>query len=397
MKPSVLTLTGLCLWATSANALEFSGNAQLEERYFFHDPLAVNSEQHNNYTSVALEPELYHSWDNDNQSFTFTPYARLDQYDDQRTHADIHELLWQRVFDNFEIKLGISKVFWGVTESQHLVDVINQTDSVEDVDGEDKLGQPMLSISMARDWGVLDVFILPGFRERTFAGVEGRPRTYPVVDTNLAQYQSSDKQQHVDYAFRLLNYLADWEVGLSYFDGTSREPIFLPGTNNGQPVLIPYYSQMRQIGIDAQATTEDWLWKLEIIDRNWAAKDFVALTTGFEYTFVGIHDSDADLGLVMEYLYDSRDQQYLTSFFQNDIMLGLRLTLNDEQSTEALLGVIQDLEASERFLSLEASRRLGNNWKLELEARLFASDQTDSLVYGLRKDDFIQLGLGYYF
>ena len=59
---------------------------------------------------------------------------------DQRTHGDIRELAYVHarvMIGSFVV--GIRKEFWGVTEFQHLVDVINQTDGVEDFDGEDKL------------------------------------------------------------------------------------------------------------------------------------------------------------------------------------------------------------------------------------------------------------------
>ena len=42
---------------------------------------------------------------------------------------------------------GVRRVFWGVAESNHLVDVINQTDAIENPDQEDKLGQPMLNLA----------------------------------------------------------------------------------------------------------------------------------------------------------------------------------------------------------------------------------------------------------
>ncbi len=74
-----------------------------------------------------------------------------------------------------ETRVGVRRVFWGVTEFQHLVDIINQSDSVEDIDNEDKLGQPMINLSLVKDWGIVDFFVLPYFRERTFAGAEGRP------------------------------------------------------------------------------------------------------------------------------------------------------------------------------------------------------------------------------
>ena len=53
-------------------------------------------------------------------------------------------------------------MFWGVTESQHLVDVVNQTDLVENPDGEEKLGQLMVNLTVARSWGTLNLFVAPG-------------------------------------------------------------------------------------------------------------------------------------------------------------------------------------------------------------------------------------------
>jgi hypothetical protein len=376
-----------------ARASEWSGDMSLQWRHFMHDP--ASSLQHNDYASLAIEPEWHHSWNEDNQSLTFVAFARADQYDDERTHGDIRELLWRNTFDTWQIKAGIGKVFWGVAESQHLVDVINQTDFVENLDGEDKLGQPMIQLGMERDWGKLDIFVLPGFRERTFSSHEGRP--YLAIHPDAARYESEDEQQHIDYALRLFNSIGDWEIGLSYFDGTSREPLIDPANVDiASSTIIPFYSQMQQFGLDAQATTEDWLWKLEIIHRSWLAQDFNAATAGFEYTFVGIFETSSDIGWVMEYLYDDRDEQ-ATGFFQNDVMMGLRLTLNDEPSTEALFGVIYDLDNQENLVSLEASRRLGSNWKLSVEARLFNNIDGNSLLYSIRNDDVIQMDLAYYF
>ncbi len=58
--------------------------------------------------------------------------------------------------EEWEILAGLNKVFWGVAESRH---------QVEDIDEEDKLGQPMLNLTTLRDWGTVSLFILPGFSE----------------------------------------------------------------------------------------------------------------------------------------------------------------------------------------------------------------------------------------
>jgi len=84
--------------------------------------------------------------------------------------------------------------------------------------------QPMLRASRLLENGSVDLFILPYFRERTFAGAAGRFRTGIVVDTDAATYESSDEEKHIDYALRWSHTKEAFDVGVSYFDGTSRDP-----------------------------------------------------------------------------------------------------------------------------------------------------------------------------
>jgi hypothetical protein len=279
-----------------------------------------------------------------------------------------------------------------------LVDIINQTDLVENPDGEEKLGQPMLNLAFIQDWGTLDLFILPGFRERTFPGIAGRLRTIPVIDTDQARYASSKGDSHVDYAIRWSKTLGDWDVGLAHFSGTSRDPELIPGLDSaGNPVLLPYYQTIDQTSLDLQLVTDAWLWKLEALTRQGQAGGrYFATVGGFEYTFVGIAESDADLGLIAEYHFDDRHKSAPTPF-DNDLMLGTRLALNDVQNTEALLGIIVDLDGQGNSVSLEASRRLGNSWKLNIESRFFNNvDSQDPLIV-FSHDDYLQVELAYYF
>lgn len=302
---------------------EWSGNIAVEHRQF--DKAGVPPAEDKKYSSASILAEWIHEWDGGKQNFTFVPFARWDQHDDERTHSDIRELSWLKVYDESELRIGLRKVFWGVTESQHLVDIINQTDLVENMDGEDKLGQPMINYALINDWGTVDFFVLPYFRERTFAGINSRLRTEPYVDTNNPVYESNDKEKHIDYAVRWAHSLGDWDIGLSYFDGTSRDPNFVPILDGGgNPVALrPVYYQMQQVGMDLQATMEAWLWKLEVINRDINNDSYNAVTAGFEYTFYGVFESNSDIGLIMEYLYDDRDQ-LATTPFEDDVMVGLR-------------------------------------------------------------------------
>ena len=376
-------------------AHEVAGYATGEVRLFPND--ALYSGQDDQSSSFVIQPEYYHEFEG-GSSFAFTPFFRLDSGDQERTHLDIRELTYLWLKEDFELRVGVRKVFWGVTEFIHLIDIVNQTDLVESVDTEDKLGQPMVNFSVSRDWGMVDIFWLPFFRERTFVGTGGRLRGASVVDETRTQYESAAEEWHSDWALRYSHTFDDIDMGLSQFVGTNRGPTLLDGTDsNGDAIKIPKYEQIKQTSLDVSYVIGEWLWKLESLYRTGQGnEDYFAWAGGFEYTSVGVFESSMDLGFVGEWLYDDREDDADTAF-ENDIAGGLRLTVNDAASSEALLGWIQDVDTSARLLFLEAGRRFGNNWLLNLEVRL-SLDQPDSdFLFDQRKDDLFQTELFYYF
>jgi hypothetical protein len=397
MVRSLLLLTLILTSAVQADeGFDFSGNLAAQMRLFSSDPLYFG-QRDGLSPSISVSPEFFWSWNEGDDSLLFSPYFRQDPYDDRRTHGDIRELAWIHVGVDWELRTGIRKVFWGVTEFQHLVDIINQTDLVEDIDGEAKLGQPMLNLSLVRDWGILDLYLLPAFRERTFPGSHGRLRGPLVVDETAASYESPAEESHVDFALRWSHSIGDYDLGIHWFRGTSRDPLLLPALyKNDQPVLQPYYPQIDQIGLDLQATLGDWLWKLETLHRDSRLENYWAAQAGFEYTLVGIAESGYDLGLLMEYGWDERGAGS-HGLFQNDILIGTRLALNDAAGTEILAGAGFDLDYHGRSFMVEASRRFGDNWKLSLDLRLFSADEESDTLYYLRSDDHLQLTLERYF
>jgi hypothetical protein len=376
-------------------AHEFSGFVGGETRVFTQS--AIHDGQKDHSASFVLQPEYYHEWEG-GSSFTFVPFYRLDSADSERTHFDLRELSYIWLQDDFELRLGVRKVFWGVTEVVHLVDIINQTDLVENSDTEDKLGQPMVNLSLARDWGTVDLFMLPFFRERTFPGRSGRLRSALVVDTDRAVYESAAEEWHTDWAVRYSHFFGDWDVGLYHFIGTGREPTLLPGSDSsGNAILIPRYEQINQTGLDVSYVINDWLWKLEALYRSGqGAEDYFSWTGGFEYTFTRFMDSEMDLGLVMEAIFDERGDRATTPL-ENDIALALRLAVNDPQSSEALLGFVQDVKGNARSVFLETSRRFGDNWKLTVEMRAAFSQPESDLLFDQRADDLLQVELNYFF
>ncbi len=390
-----LLLLGIFFSAASLSGEELSGFVALESR-FFPDEGLYDKQKRQDYSAV-LKLEYFQEWDDGNQNLFFVPYLRGDSVDEKRTHADIRDLYWVTIHETWELYAGIRKIFWGVTESQHLVDIINQTDFVDNPSGEENLGQPMVNLSLVRDWGTLDLFVLAGFRERTFPGEKGRFRLPLEVAVDHPVYEAKEGASRLDFAMRSFQSIGEAELGFSFFSGTNRDPqLKAERTSSGKIMLVPHYEVIQQIGIEAQWIIEAWLLKWESITRQHHAVRYTAYTTGFEYTLSNFKKTGTDWGFILEYLYDDRGK-LATTPFEQDVFLGTRLTVNDAQSTEFLLGMIADTDKETRLWSVESSRRWGEDVKITLEGRSSANVAKEDQLFALRKDRYLKLEIARFF
>ena len=398
-KPALALAASFVALATSAPAVaepevDVSGYIEPELRLFFED--ASDPRQSGDDASIAGQLEL-EIFINDDQTLIVTPFARIDARDDERTHFDLREAYYEAVFDRFELRVGLKRVFWGRIEAAHLIDVINQTDNLESIDGEDKLGQPMVNVTVPTDYGTFDFFWLPYFRERHFPDPEGRPRLDMPIANDIALYESDREDEHQDFAFRWSHYMGAWDFGVSHFYGTSRDPLLMPGLDgNMNPIMIPYYALMHQTAVDVQATFGPMLYKFEGFHRWQLRDDWTQATGGIEYSLYGVGGSAGDLGFVAEYIWDERGETAMNPF-QNDAFAGVRWTANDIQSTSVLAGGIFDLDGNGYVLSVEAERRLGEDFLLQVETRFFVNVPPTDPFHSYVDDDFLQIRLARYF
>lgn len=375
-------------WAgpVSAQSLTLSGAVTGELRGFTETPAFAFQTGDRLQPSLSLEARASVDWNGGADRIVIAPFLRWGNNGDGRDHADLREAYWLHQGDGWSLTAGVDKVFWGVTESRHLVDIVNQTDLVEDIDGEDKLGQPMVNLTLFGSFGTVGLFVMPVFRERPFPDFGARlagptPLAAPV-------YQSSDGDRHVDWALRWSNSIGAWDLGLSYFQGTSREPRLVPAGL----ALVPTYDLITQTGIDAQWTAGDWLWKLEAMNRSGQGPNFWAATFGFERTVYGIGGSGADLGLIAEWNYDGRDKALAPATpYDNDLFLGARLAFNDIGSSSLLAGVLLDSDTDARIWTFEGQRRFGEDWVVSLEGRFFSGAVAPDPTAAILADDYLSL------
>ncbi|MFN3585933.1 MAG: hypothetical protein ACK4UT_00390 [Moraxellaceae bacterium] len=419
-RPSLAGMLALLLTASAA-AVEWRGDLTAET-FLFAAPGAQQQARTN--AALAVGGELWHDIDS-RQRISASPLLRIDQRDSRRHRIDLQEAYWSLHDGGTQWQAGLRQVFWGVTEGVHLVDIVNQTDQAGALNGEQKLGQPLLGLRHEQGAHSLELYVLTGARERRFAGSHGRLRLPLVVDHAAATYESSRENRRLDTAGRWQYNPGALRLGLSAFSGTAREPELRPAIDMSQvvfaggvpvafapgytPRLVPHYGLLRQLGVDAQYTQGDLLWKLEAVQRNGGAENHQAAAAGLEYTQVGVADSRADLGWLLEYLHDSRDARATTPF-EHDLLLGWRLALNNTGSSELLASVIVDLRTQERLLSLEGRHRLRDDLRLDVEMRLtghtpppqtafdfvFANDGVHKLR-PLAADDYLRLALSWFF
>ncbi len=408
---SLLLAACLCGVSTSLQGQEvffdLTGDLTLESRWF--PDQALYPGQTSSASGFSLTPSLYFE-DARGWSFNLTPFLRYDNVDPARTHADLRQAYFLMFGDigedQWELRVGVDQVFWGVTESQHLVDIVNQVDLVEDPTAEQKLGQPMVHFTRYGDWGTAELFVLPFHRPRTFPGIDGRLRpSVPVPDEPISR-AATNNERHVDLAARYSHTFGSVDLGLTAFDGTTREPTLLVTDATGQPVPpLQHYGKIRQFGVDAQLTTGAWLLKLEAIHRSGEPdlsrkeRDYEAAVMGFEYQFPAVIGV-ADLTLMTEWNYDDRGalavprRNPLT--LQNDLAVLTRIAFNDVSNSELSFGLISDLDSKGRFAAVEFSRRLSDRWSIGLEWFGLLEANPNEIYNEARQDSFLELSLSLY-
>lgn len=380
-------------------------------------------------------------------------FTRKDRDDGRRTHGDIRELYYEAIGEDFEFRAGNRRVYWGVTEGRHLVDIVNQSDFVEDLGNEAKLGQPMLSYNWIGDYGSAEYFLMPYQRARTYPGPRGHPQLPFPVDSASARYESARGQHHLDGAIRYRQSFGALDLGLAVFDGTAREPRIQPclrqgsgfeGTEDGPNcdifaaaaaeapvsplpaqltpllqelglapsneevaaeitqrvldnlVLVPLYERLQQVSLDALYVIDAWALKLEVLSREQGGAHSWAAVGGFEYTLGDVYGSGWDLGLLAEYLYDQK-VDLTSSRFDHDYFFGTRIGFNDVAGTQLLAGGLVDKSGDERAFQIEASSRLNDSLKATLKWRVFSGGGDDPFLDFIENEDMLNLRLEYFF
>ena len=327
----------------------------------------------------------------DSSKITIRAIGRYDDKDNNRTYFDLQKFKYEYFLDDATLSIGNDIVFWGVNESFHVVDIINQSNIAENLAGTKKLGQPMLALSLYEEIGDVSIYVMPYFRERIFPGNKGRPRYAAEIEKDTVSYESSKEEKKIDIAIRFSKVVDDFDIGISHFRGNARDPELI--VNQSTLKLDQYYPILSQTSIDIQATKESWLYKLEALTGKIESENHIETAGGVEYTFYGINDTPQDLGIVAEYLFDDRS----SNPFNNETALAIRWNKNDINATTLLAGAYLDLRGDSNRFFCEYEKRLSDDLKLFVDASLNGHINSKDFTYAFSEDSSLTIKIAKYF
>ncbi|WP_432463424.1 hypothetical protein [Agarivorans sp. QJM3NY_33] len=364
------------------------GYAGLAGEVYAEAPLSAEQCCHRFNPKITLAPKLKW-WNDDGWNVLLAPYSR---YEPQ---ADVIFGNWREAniaynAQRYSVTVGIDTVYWGVTEVYQPINIVNQYDGRIALGNDEKIGQPMLHFQYWPQWGEAQLLLLPFHQVRPFREPQQRLSPGKPVGEEIVY---SDGKRNLDLAARVAFWRDELDLGISLFNGNSREPMLL---DDGAQ-LLQSYATMTQLGLGLQWTRDDLLWKWESVAKHGEGKNYLTLVTGAEYSLYGFEFSPGQLGLIAEYTWDNRDTQAPPTLYNHDLFVGLRWQANDVSDTELLLSGLFDLKKNSQLYQLTASGRVSNHFRWVAEGFWLSAMSPTEPIFYMSKDSYLSLGLEYYF
>lgn len=395
-----LIATTTLLISTGLAASELRGTVGVKGMFFSERPLFTDSNLSEDQSDARWQPTAQITLDGSRDfgrdtKFDVTVFGRASPHAHHRFGGDIREADLKIQFENAEIKAGILAETWGTLEAWNLVDIINQRDLAEDFQGDAKLGQPGVAVSLQQgDW----VWSLAGLtyaRERRFAEGQDRLRALPAP---ILTEKFEGNRWNPGIALRVQSRWDDLDIAASHYAGHAREPLFQ--SIIGQQGLLgfeSFYEKIAQTALEAQYVMGDSVLKSEFIYQTEGVDSFWGSGVGVETTFNKLGGSFESLTFYFEAYFDDRSDSAPLTAFQRDIFFGARYNLNDTDDTVFEARYTHDLEWDSNLIDLRASRRIFGDCLLSAQLLLPLAVERDPALIGFEQDKYFKLGLDWYF
>jgi len=328
-------------------------------------------------------------------------FARHDEADRGRSAFFPEEAWVQWRKDRLSLRAGWDLLNWTATEAFHPADLVNSRYFDSNVENFEKIGEFMFQARIKVGQGNVTAYVMPHFASPIFPSSRSRLSFLPAGFSLGEPYwvrrsgNVADKPWGFQWALRVQQLIGDADVSLHIMQHQDRfHPWVDPLTTGLRPVFLP----LTQVAGTYQQVFGAWVVKVEAAYRSFdhdAAN--AALSTPFEAAQIPNRDhAIAAAGLEYGVSLDSlgwdtiyfleaqsiffeggdlsgdREIRRSLNLFQRDVLAGVRVDLQDEDSTTLNLFVAMDLERRrEVFANLGASRRLGETFTISAGVRFF--------------------------
>ncbi len=390
-----VNLLFLILVTHSAIGAAFKSEFSYEPYFFLEENTSSSNEAKNQFINTIKGKfdynQNYHDFDF-NVEF-FYRYDSSKQFD----HGDLSEFNTLYTADNFDFLIGSTIEFWGVVESRNIVDIVNQIDFLEDVNGKQKLGQPLTRLNYYLENGTLSSYLFFGFRDREFTSQTERFGAQPEIRGSSAQYEAGNYGV-TGSAIRLQQNLSLGDFSFHLYSGLDRNPSLVPVIDFDNTVFIsPIYEKIEQAGIEAYMPIGNVALKYEGVFRSRNNEDHSAHVMGFEQSIFNVFKKPLDMTYFVEYLYDDRSQSAPLTIYQNDLFLGLRLSYTQNTPLTIKFGLLKDMEFDESFVSTDIEKNITDNSTFIINGRFFIDVNNASPLTIVENDSYIKFAYKRFF
>ena len=389
--------------------------AQFEvEGYVAFDSQVFSNKQNKHSSSLTLEQQLEMEYSYENFNLNLKVYAQEDNSDsnnndkknNERSFVEIKELNSSVEFENSQFSFGKSIQFWGALEVKNIVDTFNLQETRNDIFQTDKRGAYSVEYDYYFDESELSLIVKLYEQDSKVASssyiyslLNGTEKFDENIHTEKSQYRPTvylkytgtlSEDYSLDYAFIVQNGY-DSQRYLTKQNNTYTQNSY----------LVNKFMTYNTLVLDST------LYKLEavytdVLEDN-TVSDYFHVALGVEHTLDALSNG-SEIGLIGEYYYyetvnDKKlDDIDLSEVFQNDLFLGLRYSLNDEDDSSAVGGVILDMQYDEQSYYVEYTTRVLEMFKMKFDYRYVEPSKEESTAYSrMGRHQRVALNISYHF
>jgi hypothetical protein len=324
-------------------------------------------------------------------------------YSDKR-YLLLNELYLSKDFNEYSFTIGKEIEYWGELEGYNVADIYNQKNYIRDpFEKSAKYGSYGSEFTRYFDESYLSL-ALKSYEENKEFPQEDSPYNPYLLKYNETLHLEKSRVTPTLYITANITddtfVESETKVVLLHGYDTKRSVVLLPNNEIAQ-----YAYRVNKALLLSHIIYNDTIFKTElsytdVINYN-SMSDYTQLSFGVEESFYDFFGNDITLyGEYYRYIYSDNSKIKnvdISELYDNDLFLALRLTLNDTQSSEVKVGILEDMTKEERIMKVNFTTRVVDKYIVNIEYMGVESAKESSVVSGFGDFSRAIFGVKYLF